>query len=200
MKTRFSLSIVSMLAVGAFALPAFAEEHEHEHEDLIVGRTSGGELMIEFAHFDEEHMLGSVSGAINGWLGDDPGFSHLEADEPGEDFYMLEAGAEIWFEVVSFDTAFQAWGPGLTGPYATAGDQVLLGDEELHEHLDWHINTDDLGYSLLDGPWEASFKLIDMGTTAYDDSPTYTLTFVPEPGTLGALLVAAIVLLKGSRA
>ncbi len=197
MKQQSIICLAAVLTLSLFAVPALAQ---HQHEDLIVGRSDGGQLMIEFGHWDEAHLLSPVSGSLNGWLGDDPGFAHLEHDEPAENFYRLDDGAEIWFEVVSFEAAFQAWGPGFSGPYLNPGDDVFLGDDHLHEHLEWHINADDPGFDMLDAPWEATFKLVDRGTTAYADSPSYTLTFVPEPATAGLLLLGALVALRRRQA
>ncbi|MCP4592162.1 MAG: PEP-CTERM sorting domain-containing protein [bacterium] len=185
-------SVPGMLAGVALA--------DHAHEDIIVGHTSGGQLAVEFAHFAEEHVLALIGGpGLFGWLGDHPGFAHLEEDEPAEDLYTLAPGAEIWFEVVAFDNAFQAWGPGFTGPCSAAGDQALLGDEELHEHMNWHVDSADPLFEPLDTPWEAQFRLIDNGTTGYADSPVYTLSFVPEPGTASLLIIGAVGVLRRRR-
>lgn len=190
MNTRIAVLFGAVLALSVSAMA------QHAHEDMVVGRSAAGQLMIEFDDFGEEHMLGAISGVINGWLGDDPGFDHLEADEPLEDFYTLEDGAAIWFEVVSFDAGFQIWGPGFTGPFLNAGEDVYLGDDHLHEHVEFHINSDAPSFDLSNSPWEATFKLVDKGTTGYSDSPNYTLTFIPEPGSLVLLGLAALTVLR----
>jgi hypothetical protein len=175
---------------------SFAAANAHEHEDLVVGRTGSGQLEIEFAHWAGEHALPPASGLVNGYAGDHPGFAHLEADEPAEDFYTLADGADIWFEVVSFETAFKVYDGGFAGgPYQSPGDLAQLGGDHLHTHLEWVIDADDAGFDPLDSPWQATFKLVDQGTTQYADSPEYTLTFTPEPGVatligLGGLMLA----------
>lgn len=170
-----------------------------EHEDITVGVTGGGQLAAHF-EWDEVHELPFVDDVLHGWLGDDPGFVHLEEDEPGEDFYMLADGVDVYFEVVSFDAAFQAWGPGFTGPYADPGDQVYLGDAELHDHLEWHINADDPAYDPGAAPWQAHFRLVDQGSTGYLPSETYTLSFVPEPASAALLLIGGLAIGRRRRA
>ena len=190
---------LAALAILAIVVPAGSViADEHEHHDITIGHSDAGQLKAEF-HFDEDIVLPWVSGPINGWYGDHPGFAHLEEDEPSEDFYMLEAGADIYFEIVGFETAFQVW-DGLSGPYSTAGTQLSLGDEELHKHLDWHINSDDPGFDMANMPFEAQFKLVDLGSTGYNDSPIYTAKFVPEPATAGLLAVGALAVLRRRRA
>jgi hypothetical protein len=182
------------LTVSISSAKALADA-QYEHEDLIVGIDGTGTLAVEFAHFDEYHVLPPISGPRQGYLGEHPGFAHLEEDEPVEDFYVFGEGAEIHFEIVAFEGAFQIW-DGLSGPYSAPGEQVLLGDDHLHKHVDWHINSADPGFDLGDSPWQAQFCLVDLGTTGYAASEVYTLSFVPEPGTavvvaLGWLAVAA---------
>ena len=182
---------VICLVVGIYPAVVVAD---HAHEDLVVGVDGTGRLKIEFSHWDESHELLPVSGLLHGWLGDHPGFAHVENDEPAEDMYTLEEGAQVWLEVVEFDGCLSAYDGGFVGgPYNDAGDQALLGDEHLHTHLEWHIDSNAAGFSVLDGPWEATFRLIDMGDTQYSDSQDYTLKFVPEPVGVSLLGFGALV-------
>lgn len=192
-RTRIG-SFVFAAGVAVLTSPAWAQHH-HEG-DIIVGRSgSTGQLTLEFDEWAEEHALPPISGVRNGYLGEAPGFDHLEDAEPEEDFYPLEEGAEIYFEIMSFEDAFQAW-DGLAGPYSTTGTQILLGDDHLHAHLDWHINSDDPAFDLGQSPWEAQFRLIDLGTTGYTASDTYTLNFIPEPASLSLLAFGAVAALR----
>lgn len=189
--------IIVALAATAIAFssaPAWAHEG---HEDIIVGRTSGNQLTVEFDGFGETHELAPVNGLFNGWAGDDPGFAHLEADEPVEDFYTLQSGADIYLEIVSIDTALR--GNPLTDDLDVAGEQALLGGYELHEHIDWLIDSDDAGFDPLQTQWDVSFKLVDMGaTTNYSDSDIYTLSFtnVPEPASVVLLAVGGLAAIR----
>jgi len=181
-----------MLAAG----PVLAQPHEG---DIIVGRTDAGQLKVEF-DFAPLLPLPAVSGPINGFSDSEPGFDHLEANEPAEDFYVLAPGAEVYFEIVSFEDAFQVWGAGFSsGPHLNPGEHVLLGDELLHSHVIWHVNSDDPAYDPLDSPWDATFRLVDLGTTGYAPSEAYTARFVPEPSTAALLGVALVGVLRRRR-
>jgi hypothetical protein len=129
---------VSCAAVAAMACACSAQ---HEHDDLVVGVTGGGVLSVE-GDFDEAHYLPPFSdGGINGWFSDDPGFESLEEDEPDEDFYMLESGADVYFELIAVDPAFKMYDPSFT--LLVAGDTFAFGGHEFHEHPFWHIDSDD---------------------------------------------------------
>jgi hypothetical protein len=193
MKRMILLGVVLAVATGPAAL---AGGHGHEHEDIIVGRSNAGVLGVEY-DFDEASVLPPVSGVLNGWAGDDPGFSHLEVDEPGEDFYMLGAGANIVFEIVDIDPALV--GNPLTDSLDAIGDQFTLGDEELHSHIDWLINSDDPAFDPLQTLWEVDFKLVDTGSTNYGASPVYTWGFTNVPEPTAAILMLAGCTLIGMR-
>ncbi len=190
---KHAFCLASLTIALATALPAFAHEHEG---DLIVGRNSARELAIEF-DFGDTHALPAVSGLLEGFASNAPGFDHLAADEPAEDFYMLETGAAIRFEVISFSPAFKAWTPGLGAALQNPGDFFDFPDgPALHAHLNWHIDSTDPAFDMGDSPWTASFQLVDTGTTGYDPSPIYTMTFTPEPSSLIALALGAVALLR----
>ena len=90
-------------------------------------------------------------------------------------------------------------GPGLTGPFSTAGEQVLLGDDHLHEHVTFHIDSDDPEFEMSASPWEATFRLVDLGTTGYAVSAPFTMTFVPEPATGLLLALGAVMAVRRRR-
>ena len=194
------LSAVGLMVFGIIgSAPAWAQHHHAG--DLVVGRTPTGQLQVEF-DFDEVHELPAVSGLLVGWALDDPGFDHLEADEPDKDFYMLEDGAQIALEVVSFAPAFKAWTPGFAATLRSTGDTYLFPDGHLlHGHLDWHIDSTDAAFDELQTEWQASFKLLDQGATGYSASDVYTLRFtnVPEPTTAALMAVAVSVLARKRR-
>lgn len=191
MTTRPAYLIV-LAAFFAFAGTALAQHH-HEG-DLVVGRTGGGQLQVEF-DFGAPLALPPVDGLLKGWALDDPGFDHLEADEPDEDFFMLGSGAQIRFDVVSFAPAFQAWTPGFAAALRNPGDTYVFPDGELlHGHLNWHIDALDPQFDPAAGPWTASFRLVDVGSTGYTPSEVYTFAFTPEPSTLALVGLGALVL------
>ncbi|HNQ21816.1 MAG TPA: PEP-CTERM sorting domain-containing protein [Phycisphaerae bacterium] len=180
-------------------MAAPAEAQPHQHDDIVVGRTLDGQLA---AHFDweEVHTLPAVSGLLQGWAADDPGFAHLEEDEPDENLYCLQEGVQVVFEVVQFDDAFKAWAPGFAAVLHDPGDSWLLGDEHLHSHLDWHIDSEDPLFEPSQEVWLGQFRLLDAGSKGYLPSEVYTLQFTtPEPGTLALAVVGVILAARRRR-
>jgi hypothetical protein len=195
MRSRIWLAgiLVATAVLGASA-PAALAQHHHEG-DMVVGRTGEGQLRIEF-DFDEARVLPGVNGVLIGWALDDPGFDHLAADEPSEDFYMLADGAQVRFEVVAFSPAFKAWTPGFADVLDAPGNShVFPNGNLLHGHLDWHIDSTDVAFDPAQTEWPAQFRLIDEGTTGYTPSPVYALRFtnVPEPMSLALLALGAAI-------
>lgn len=186
-KKRMSLLVGVAIAL---ATPAFAQ-HDHDHEDLVVGQTGAGQLAIEFAHFDETHVLPPVSGLVNGWCGDHPGFAHLHEDEPAEDFFTLPDGVEVTLEIVTIDAGLTL--NPLTDALDAPGETLVLGGDHLHTHVDFCIDesaTPELqNYSV-------TFRLLDTGTTGLSASANYELSFVPEPTALSMLGVALLGFLR----
>lgn len=186
-----SLSVVVILLTAA--RPVLAHEHEG---DLVVGRSGENRLQVEF-DFAPPIALPAVNGLLKGWALDDPGFDHLESDEPEEDFYALGDGAQIRFDVVLFWPAFKAWSPGFATVLQSSGDSYVFPDGNLlHGHLDWHIDSQDPQFDPAAGPWMASFRLVDIGTTGYSPSEVYTFTFTPEPSCGALLALGGLTLLR----
>ncbi len=153
--------------------------HAQHAGDVWVGRSDAGQLKI--AGFDVAHNaipLAPSGMLFNGWADNDPGFDRVLTDDPASDLFTLDAGAQISIVVVEIDDAFRGIKPVtfeiLDGP----GDQVLLGNENLHIHLTWHINSDDPLFDPAQYLWNATFKLIDTGSTGYADSEPFTMHFV----------------------
>ncbi|MFH1746264.1 MAG: PEP-CTERM sorting domain-containing protein [Planctomycetota bacterium] len=160
---------------------------DHGHEDLIVGITGDNQLAIHYDEFDHDHHLPPVYGPLLfGWQGNHPGFAHLEEDEPAEDFYTLETGVSVLLEVVALDEGLRIYSPGF-GSEPGVGDTMVLGDEYLHAHAEWHIDSTIPGVDPTLYTYGVTFRLLDDGTTGYAPSENYTLTFVPEPGGLALL-------------
>lgn len=181
-----SSALLAGIVVGASPAPA---AHRHEG-DVIIGRTGSGQLRFE-TDLDEIRLLDPVAGLLTGWAGDEPGFEALTEDEPDEDLFRLGTGAQIRLEAVALDPALRVRNP--LNPLmmlSSPGDQLLLGDHELHDHVIWHVDSLDPAFDPSRSVWQGTFKLVDTGSTGYADSPLFTLRFaIPEPSTL-ALLVA----------
>lgn len=185
--------IMSTAAMLALAVPSFADPHEG---DVFIGWTDFGiaggprHLAVEYDDFGTNMPLPAINGLLQGWAGDEPGFEALDADEPDEDFYTLPDGALIAIEILSVDTGFKIWKPGLAG-LLLAGDTFTLGGNNLHAHLDWHIDSSVPGVNPELNAYGFSFRLLDLGTTGLLASPEYALAFVPEPTSLLLLALAA---------
>lgn len=189
-KTRWKMMAVLVSWFGAQQGVALAQ-HQHHDDDVIVGRTGDGRLALEF-DFGESIQLPAVQGLLNGFALDDPGFLSLAVDEPGEDFFILADGASIALEVVSFSPALSAWTPGFLARLGKPGDRWLLGGASFDEHITWHVDADHPSFDPAAGPWTATFRLLDLGSTGYAVSPDYTVTFVPEPGLLTLMSIGAL--------
>ncbi len=192
------LSVPAVLA-GITAGPAFAHQHEG---DVIIGRSASGQLRFE-ADLDEPRLLTAVNRLLKGWAADEPGFEALLEDEPDEGFYRLAPGAQIWLEGILLDPALKARNP--LNPLLvidSPGDQLLLGDQELHDHVIWHVDSLDAGYDPLQTVWQGTFRLVDKGTTGYAASEPFSLSFttVPEPGTLALLLAGSLTAVRRRKA
>ncbi|MCB9865180.1 MAG: hypothetical protein H6816_00870 [Phycisphaerales bacterium] len=148
--------------------------------DVWVGRTATDLLAISSNGFvPEENFapLSPVSGLLQGWTNDDPGFDHVVA---GDALDPLQAGAAIWLEVVAMDPAFQLIDDGFQILH-DPGDDTLLGGSTLHEHLTWHINSQDPAFDPAQCIWNATFVLRDDGSTGYGTSAPLTFSFTNAP-------------------
>ncbi|MCB9851518.1 MAG: PEP-CTERM sorting domain-containing protein [Phycisphaerales bacterium] len=171
--------------------------HNHADEDLVVGVSGAGQLAVEF-NFSELIELPEISGGfLSGWGVADPGFFNLADDEPAEDFFVLGAGADVRFEVINFDGAFQGWTQGFASTFAAPGEFFALGGPDFDEHPFWQIDSSDSGFDPLQTQWNATGRLIDVGSTGYAASDPFTLSFVPvpEPSSLSILALAGMTLM-----
>ncbi len=185
MRVSKCVAIVSMLAAVSLAAA------QHKHDDIIVGRSAAGQLKIEF-DFKQALPLEPASGIINGWALDEPGFLSLKEDEPGEDLFRLEPGADLHLEIVRLEPALKVHTPGFANVLTMPGDRWNIpGGHEFDEHPTWHIDSDDPGFNPNQELWAGSFKLIDTGTTAYGESAVFTARFEPVPEPTSIVLLAA---------
>jgi hypothetical protein len=165
-------------AATLFACPAAVGQHGG---DVFVGRTLEGRLRR--GGFDPQERfipLIPVSGILRGWSDNSPGFDRVINDDPAENLYRLASGARIWLEIVAVDPAFRAI--GIAAQIIDApGERTLLGDQDLHAHVTWHINSADPRFDPTQCVWEATFVLRDLGTTHYADSEPFTLRFTNLP-------------------
>ncbi len=184
MRALYYLTFALLVAVTAMHVSVSAgEKHEHG-DDFVIGVSSGGQLKFEAEPVEENEIfsLETVSGILNGWAGDEPGFMPLDKDEPDEDFFPLAIGAEIQLVLVSIDPALKAHTPGFGDVIDQSGDAwtiatVTTDPPAFDEHPTWHIDSDDPSLALNQVVWKGTFKFVDAGSTAYADSEEFTLRF-----------------------
>lgn len=187
---RLSARLTSTIAITLFlASPALAQKAG----DLNVGRTSAGQLAVAF-DFSQVLELPPIPAVLSGWGEAEPGFFSIDVDMPGDDFFMLDSGADIRFEVISFDPAFQGWTQGFAATFSNPGDQFVMGSPDFDEHPFWQINSDDPSFDPGQTVWMATGRVIDEGSTGYQPSEAFTLKFspVPEPCTATLLLLGGV--------
>lgn len=164
--TRAYIHTLLVGIVSGLCLPAAAAQHPM---DYWVGRTADDTITMG-GFFDPIRpgisVLPEVSGLLNGWSENDPGFDHVQTPQPKLDLFPLDAGAEIWIEVVEMTPAFRAIDASFQ-ILNLPGDVAFLGDHLIHEHLTWHIDSTDDAFDELRTLWTARLKLVDVGSTEY---------------------------------
>lgn len=171
-------SILNLLVlIPAAILCTAANTARAEKDDLLVGRSALNQLKIGGFNTAEEVIgLPCVSGILQGWGGDEPGFDHVEAPDTGADLHPLDAGAQVRIVCMAIDPALRVISPSFTIIDAP-GESLLLGGSALHIHLTWHINSGDPLFVSTQTDWYATFRLIDTGSTGLADSAPFTLHF-----------------------
>lgn len=177
---------------------ASAQFHEG---DIGVARTASGKLQA-FNVPSLPVTLPPVSGLLDGFSDNDPGFDVLEADQPGNDLFTLQTGAQVRLRATAIDPAFKVWRPNLSSRIDAPGEEIPLGDHLLHEHPVWHIDSEDTFYSEGQAVWEATFVLVDAGTTGYATSDPFVLRFanraIPTVSEWGLAMLALGLLAAGT--
>lgn len=175
---------------------ASAQAQPHHHgDDGVVGVNGNGVLGMEI-DLDEAYPFEEffTSALLNGWISDAPGFTALDENEPDEDFFVLGAGADVHFELVGTSSgAMEVYNPFFDIPALSGGDRFAFGAGDFDTHPFWFLNTDHPSYDPSDAEWSVDFKLVDLGSTGYADSETFTIRFViPSPAGAGLFAVGGI--------
>lgn len=195
MKAR---QIIRALLLSALlgAAPALAQHAG----DMWVGRSAAGQLKLDLdclngCGFDPAANVTVLAvDPYGGYSSDSPGFDRITADSPGEDLYMLEAGASVRLQLLGDPEPPVALADVLISPtlyvydpvtfylypYESGGTiyrEVALGDENLHKHVNWFIDSYDPAFDPAACVWELTARLIDVGSTNYAPSEPFTLRF-----------------------
>lgn len=169
------------------------------HEgDIAVGRSAAGQLKVTNVPYIPLKLLNPVSGLLNGFTDGNPGFNRINVDQPDADFFQLQAGAQIQLHLLGADPALKFWRNNLSAHLSNPGDQLPLGDHQLHYHGTWHIDSTAPGYEADQVFWEATFVLVDAGSTAYTTSEPFTARFANRANSIPTMSdwgLAALVLI-----
>jgi hypothetical protein len=197
MRTYFLCSAILFLV----AVSPAAAQHGHGEDFLVGVNALTGQLAVEYDPGNFPFLLPVAENPLlAGWALDDPGLIALDGPDPEDpDFVPVDATADVAFELLSVSSpALKVWnplGPGEAGFEITPGSFLdFAGTGHFHEHVWWHIDAADPAYSPAGGPWEATFRFVDLRTAGgHAASDPITVGFVPEPAAvlllgLGALL------------
>ncbi len=198
----FSTTIPSRLAlttlvIAALFVPTAVAEHGHGDDFIIGVDGTTNQIRLEYDPDNFPFSLpSSEEPLLIGAALDDPGLIGLHDAEPEENFYPLDPGSEIAFELLSADPAMKVWdplGPGEAGFQILPNEPFSLGSPEIHAHLWWHIDAADPQFDENDAPWDLTFRIVDLTDTHVASDPV-SVSFVPEPTSLFGLLMAAAAL------
>jgi len=171
------------MLLGAASVLAGGTAQAQHVGDIVVGQSAAGQLKIHpdfFVPGDNYAYLAPVVPPLQGWGDDDPGFDHATVGDPANDIYPLQPGAQIRLMVVSCDPAFRLIDGGfqfLDQP----GEQTYLGNQNLHIHNIWNINSDDPQYDPAQCVWHFACVLFDTGSTGYATSEPLSFSFTNVP-------------------
>lgn len=169
----------SNLTLAALISLATAGPLPAQHvDDVWVGRSADGRLGLGgFAHAGEPVVLPPSGGLFPGWSDNEPGFDAVTEPQPDVGLWPLEPGAMVRLEVIAFDEGLRAVDSGFQ-ILDMPGDQTLLGGASLHAHLTWNIDLNHPAFDSDEYLWNATFRVIDTGSTGYEASEAVTLPFL----------------------
>lgn len=153
--------------------------------DLWVGETEDGKIALGGVQLGDPIVLTPTSGLITGWAGINPGFDHvIDASSDGR-LYPLRGGSQIWLQVVGMSPGLQLIDAQFHAHDHTSGiHEHFLGDNHLHTHFTWLINSELPGFDVLQTAWQVHFTLRDSAGALQSSDPV-TLTFSNIDATIG---------------
>ncbi len=165
---KHSRILVVLVAVGILAAGTVIAGGS-VHRDVFLGKgagasLSGGDSVTVRNDNASIIYLSQVSGILEGWADNNPGFNAEDGSAPGVE--PMDDGAALFFEVRSFSPAFHAYDQVFNDLHQ-AGDSAELGGNNLHVHYTWHIKSDDVNFDPERTGWRAQYRVNDFGTTEY---------------------------------
>ncbi|HKQ48888.1 MAG TPA: hypothetical protein VJZ71_12530 [Phycisphaerae bacterium] len=185
MRSFFCRGITPIILAALFTLPAQAGV---KGGDVNIGiDPDSGQLVALWG--GELVQLPEINGPLFGFGIDEPGFFTITDSVVG--LVPPEAGANLVLDVITFDDALKGWRPGFAGFFDDPGETWDIGSVPFDDHPFWHIDSNDPGFVPPPGQtaWNATFRILDTGSTGYLPSEALTVTFTPEPTSLAILLV-----------
>ena len=168
------MRLVTLLLLCFLRTVAVVSAHEHMY--IASTAHNGGGLVLEY-DFARSFPLAELPNRLGTWIGVDPSFNSLVADDPSGSRYRLKTGAKVVVEIVSIDGAVSV---GVIDRTLTAaGDRATVGTMPyLHVHPQWTLTLPVGGF----GEGHVSFRIRSSG---YAPSPVYagTLLAAPPPTT-----------------
>ena len=91
------------LAVAALcALWACRSAEAHEHMYLASNAPRGGAVVVDY-DFARAFPLAELANAAGKWIGVDPSFNSLVADDPARSLYRLKGGTKVSMKITVID-------------------------------------------------------------------------------------------------
>lgn len=177
MKWRIMAACAACIALASAALA-------HEDDYNIGSTADGGGQLAVIVGTPNPIPLPTVSGLLNGFALDDPGFASILT--PTDGLFVLSPTASIRLEVLAVDPDLKAYTPGFISTLDHAGAAWDIGAPDFDTHPTWHIDSDDPDYNPARPFWTMQFRVIDTHGV-YSPSDPVTAQFVPEPASAAAL-------------
>lgn len=178
--------MVACGALGALCGGAFA------HEEVMVGRSSTNQLVMHTHDIMPFELPESVFPGISGYAGATVALASLEADDPGEDLFMLPGNVDIRCVLLATSANMRVYNG--VNPMV-AGEEMVLGAPVIHYLPLWNITQGNPGEESF-----AVFQFRDASNQMTTSAPFFvTFTPAPTPGVLGAVGIGAVAAMRRRR-
>ena len=157
----------------ATPIPSATPTPAEEGPELKFGSTGPGSGSLSLASDDDRTVKVFATDIPGVFIGTDPGFPTIEANDPQQPLYTLNEGTQVSLLVKAIDDGVTV----MFGDMALdrVGESVVLGNAPLHADGSWQVS-----FPTAVPPTNRSVTL-QLTTTsgAYKSSAPFTLTLVP---------------------